>query len=465
MRKTKIVCTIGPASENPEVFRRMCLNGLNVARLNFSHGTHEEHQKKIDMIKAVREELNLPIAIMLDTKGPEYRIRTFKGGKIHLNDGDEFTFTTREVEGDEHIVSVSYKGLAEDLAPGDRILVNNGLVIFEVTEILGTEINCKVLTGGVLSDRKSMSFPGKVMRQVYLSEQDKSDLLFGIRNGVDFVAASFVSCKQDMLDNHRELNDLCHKMDPTRFTTLACYAMCGPFNPVAHITDTVSWNLYLGWYVPGLFLNDLWMDFFHKVYPDRCLGYSEYGCEGMPNLHSSHPHRGDHSEEYQAIYHEYMLKCFERHPWMWATHVWNMFDFAADARNQGGEPGMNHKGLITFDRKTRKDSFYLYKAYWSKKPFVHICSKRYEDRTEDSITVKVYSNQNEVSLFVNGDKIETKHGEHIFVFTVPMRAEVQVKATAGETSDDAVFRKVSKPNPNYVLKDSGDKGANWTNKE
>ena len=200
MRKTKIVCTIGPASENPEVFRRMCLNGLNVARLNFSHGTHEEHQKKIDMIKAVREELNLPIAIMLDTKGPEYRIRTFKGGKIHLNDGDEFTFTTREVEGDEHIVSVSYKGLAEDLAPGDRILVNNGLVIFEVTEILGTEINCKVLTGGVLSDRKSMSFPGKVMRQVYLSEQDKSDLLFGIRNGVDFVAASFVSCKQDMVD-------------------------------------------------------------------------------------------------------------------------------------------------------------------------------------------------------------------------------------------------------------------------
>lgn len=271
--------------------------------------------------------------------------------------------------------------------------------------------------------------------------------------------------KKDMLDNHRELNDLCHKMDPTRFTTLACYAMCGPFNPVAHITDTVSWNLYLGWYVPGLFLNDLWMDFFHKVYPDRCLGYSEYGCEGMPNLHSSHPHRGDHTEEYQAIYHEYMLKCFERHPWMWATHVWNMFDFAADARNQGGEPGMNHKGLITFDRKTKKDSFYLYKAYWSKKPFVHICSKRYEDRTEDNITVKVYSNQNEVSLFVNGDKIETKHGEHIFSFTVPMCAEVQVKATAGETSDDAVFHKVSKPNPNYVLKDSGDKGANWTNKE
>ena len=200
MRKTKIICTIGPASESPEVFRRMCLEGLNVARLNFSHGTHEEHQKKIDMIKAVREELNLPIAIMLDTKGPEYRIRTFRDGSVTLREGDAFTFTTRELEGDEHIVSVSYPGLADDLAPGDRILVNNGLVIFEVREIENTEIRCTVLTGGVLSNRKSMSFPGKVLRQTFLSEQDKADLLFGIRNGVDFVAASFVSTKQDMLD-------------------------------------------------------------------------------------------------------------------------------------------------------------------------------------------------------------------------------------------------------------------------
>ena len=200
MRKTKIICTIGPASESPEVFRRMCLEGLNVARLNFSHGTHAEHQKKIDMIKAVREELNLPIAIMLDTKGPEYRIRTFQNGKITLRDGDPFTFTTREVEGNDSIVSVSYAGLADDLEPGDRVLVNNGLVIFEVERIEGTEIRCRVLTGGVLSDRKSMSFPGKVLRQTFLSEQDKSDLLFGIRNGVDFVAASFVSCKQDLLD-------------------------------------------------------------------------------------------------------------------------------------------------------------------------------------------------------------------------------------------------------------------------
>ena len=180
--------------------------------------------------------------------------------------------------------------------------------------------------------------------------------------------------KRDMLDNHRVLNDLCHEMDKTRLTTLACYAMCGPFNPVAHITDLVSWNLYLGWYVPGLFLNDLWMDFFHLCYPNRALGFSEYGAEGMPNLHSEHPRRGDHTEEYQAIYHEYMLRCFERHSWLWSTHVWNMYDFAADARDQGGEPGMNHKGLVTFDRKTKKDSFYIYKAWWSDEPFVHILS-------------------------------------------------------------------------------------------
>ncbi len=207
MKKTKIICTIGPASESPEIFRKMCLNGLNVARLNFSHGTHEEHQKKIDMIKAVREELNLPIAIMLDTKGPEYRIRTFEEGKITLKDGDHFTFTTRDIVGDQSIVAVSYAGMINDLEVGDRILVNNGLVIFEVEELEGTEAHCRVITGGVLSDRKSMSFPGKVMRQKFLSEQDKEDLLFGIRHQVDFIAASFVSSKQDLVDMRSFLHE------------------------------------------------------------------------------------------------------------------------------------------------------------------------------------------------------------------------------------------------------------------
>ena len=266
---------------------------------------------------------------------------------------------------------------------------------------------------------------------------------------------------RDMRDNHHVLNDLCHEMDKTRLTTLACYAMCGPFNPVAHITDLVSWNLYLGWYVPGLFLNDLWMDFFHLCYPNRALGFSEYGAEGMPNLHSSHPRRGDHTEEYQAIYHEYMLRCFDRHKWLWATHVWNMYDFAADARDQGGEPGMNHKGLVTFDRKTKKDSFYIYKAWWSDEPFVHICSKRYADRTENEIEVKVYSNQKNVTLYVDGEKLAEQEGEHIFKFRVKLNGETKVQAVAGDSIDDAVFRKVDAPNPDYKLTKKKSTSANW----
>ena len=266
--------------------------------------------------------------------------------------------------------------------------------------------------------------------------------------------------KADMLDNHRELNDLCHKMDSTRLTTLACYAMCGPFNPVAHITDLVSWNLYLGWYVPGLFLNDLWMGFFHLVYPNRPLGFSEYGAEGMPNLHSAHPRRGDHTEEYQAKYHEYMLKCFDRHPWLWSTHVWNMFDFAADARDQGGEPGMNHKGLVTFDRKLKKDPFYLYKAYWSKEPFVHLCGSRYVDRAEDVTEIKVYSNLPEVSLYKDGQLVETKQGDKVFTFQLPITGKHSIEARSGEHSSVILVNKVDAPNPDYAM-DNRKNVTNW----
>ena len=267
--------------------------------------------------------------------------------------------------------------------------------------------------------------------------------------------------KKDMLDNHRQLNDLCHEMDKTRLTTLACYAMCGPFNRSAHITDMVSWNLYLGWYVPGFILDDLWMGFFHLCFPNRPFGYSEYGAEGMPNLHSTHPHRGDHTEEYQAKYHEYMLRCFKRHPWMWATHVWNMFDFAADARDQGGEPGMNHKGLVTFDRKTKKDSFYLYKAWWSDEAFVHICSKRFVERTGSTATVKVYSNQSTVALYVNGNKVGEQTGEHVFTFKVPLNGELHIQAVAGDRTDESVIRHVDTPNPEYKLHKTKSKSANW----
>ena len=267
--------------------------------------------------------------------------------------------------------------------------------------------------------------------------------------------------KKDMLDNHRVLNDLVHKMDPTRPTTLACYAMCGPFNKVAHISDLVSWNLYLGWYVPGLFLNDLWIDFFHWKYPKRPLGYSEYGCEAMTNLHSSHPKREDQTEEYQCVYHEYLLKCFDKRPFMWATHVWNMFDFAADARDQGGEPGMNHKGLVTFDRKTKKDSFYLYKAWWSGEPFVHICSKRYVDRCETTTNVKVYSNQKTVTLYANGEKVAEQTGDKIFNFQIPLSGEVKLEAVSGELKDRSVVRYADTPNPDYILKKGEGKGKNW----
>ena len=268
--------------------------------------------------------------------------------------------------------------------------------------------------------------------------------------------------KADMMDNHRVLNDLIHEMDPSRPTTLACYAMCGPFNRVAHdVSDIVSWNLYLGWYVPGLFLNDLWIDFVHAVYPNRCLGYSEYGCEAMTNLHSSHPKREDQTEEYQAVYHEYLLRCFDKRPFMWATHVWNMFDFAADARDQGGEAGMNHKGLVTFDRKIRKDSFYLYKCWWNKEPMVHICSKRYVDRCETTTKVKVYSNQPKVTLFVDGKKFGEKVGDKVFEFEVPLSGEIKVEAVAGDLRDESVIRYVSTPNPDYILKEGEGKGANW----
>ena len=207
MRKTKIVCTLGPASDTEEIISAMADAGMNVARINFSHGTHEEHAKKIAMIKKIREEKNIPLPILLDTKGPEFRIRTFKEGKINLKEGDTFTFTTDEVEGDKTRVSVSYKGICEDMKPGDKILLNNGLMVFEVQSVKAPDVVCKVVIGGELSNRKSMFFPEKELNLVYLSEQDKSDLLFGIQQGVDFVACSFVSKAQDILDVRNFLHE------------------------------------------------------------------------------------------------------------------------------------------------------------------------------------------------------------------------------------------------------------------
>ena len=207
MRKTKIICTIGPACTNEKTLTQMCLAGMNVARLNFSHGSHEEHKEKIELIKRVRDNLDRPIPIMLDTKGPEYRIKTFAAGSVEIPDGADFIFTTEDIVGDETRVAVSFEGLIEDLCIGDRILVNNGLVVFEVRELTETEAICTTIVGGILSNRKSMSFPNKVMSGPYLSEQDKADILFGIENDVDFVAASFVSTKADVVSLRQFLND------------------------------------------------------------------------------------------------------------------------------------------------------------------------------------------------------------------------------------------------------------------
>ena len=284
-----------------------------------------------------------------------------------------------------------------------------------------------------------------------------SIVVWGVSNEITISGRKY---KKQMLENHHVLNDLCHKMDPTRLTTLACYAVCHPFHPVSKITDLVGWNLYLGWYVPFLWLNDLWISFYHFVYPERCLCYSEYGAEGMPNLHSKKPKRGDNSEEYHSKYHEYMLECFKRHPYMWAHYYWNMFDFAADARNQGGEPGMNHKGLMTFDRKTKKDAFYLYKAYWNKKDkFVYLAGKRYEFRSAPKQTITVYSNLDEVSLYHNGKLVGTKKGENVFKFEIILEDQNKLEVKAGDYTDTGVIYKVDSERPEYRLA-KGD-SSNW----
>ena len=255
--------------------------------------------------------------------------------------------------------------------------------------------------------------------------------------------------------HHKELNEFCHKEDPSRFTTIACFSVMTIFNRIAHITDVASYNLYWGWYVPITRVTGLICDMWHLFYPQGPIGLSEYGAEAMPNLHSAHPRRGDNTEEYQAIYHEKMIDVINKRPYLWATHVWNMFDFAADARNQGGEPGMNHKGLVTFDRKTKKDSFYAYKAYWSEEPFIHLCSKRFVNRTGSKTLVKVYTNQKEVSLYQNGKLIATKSGDKIFKFKIKMDPTNEIVVKSGDLEDKGTIIKVVAKDPSYIVKKGG----------
>ncbi|MBE6791148.1 MAG: glycoside hydrolase family 2 protein [Ruminococcaceae bacterium] len=260
---------------------------------------------------------------------------------------------------------------------------------------------------------------------------------------------------EDLLENHRILNDLCHEMDKTRLTTVAAVSMCDMNDPYLQIPDVVSYNHYFGWYGGETAMNGPWFDKFHETHPTIPIGCSEYGCEAL-NWHTSDPLQGDYTEEYQAYYHEELIKQFFTRKYMWATHVWNMFDFGADARNEGGENGQNHKGLVTFDRKYKKDSFYAYKAWLSDEKFVHICGKRYIDRVEDVTKVTVYSNLPEVELFCNGVSLGKKESaEHFFYFDVPNCGESVLKAVAGEFTDESLIRKVDTFNEAYRLREKG----------
>ncbi len=277
-----------------------------------------------------------------------------------------------------------------------------------------------------------------------------SIVVWGLSNEI-----SIGGSDEDLLENHRILNDLVHDMDKTRLTTIAAVSMCKMDDPYLQIPDVVSYNHYFGWYGGDTSMNGPWFDKFHEMHPTIPIGCSEYGCEAL-NWHTSDPKQGDYTEEYQAYYHEELIKQLFTRKYMWATHVWNMFDFGADARAEGGENGQNHKGLVTMDRKYKKDSFFAYKAWLSDDPFVHICSKRYVDRVEDVTKVTVYSNLPEVELFVNGESIGKKTADdHFFYFDVENKGESTIVAKAGEFSDESFIRKVEERNMDYVLVEKG----------
>lgn len=278
-----------------------------------------------------------------------------------------------------------------------------------------------------------------------------SIVVWGLSNEITMRGAE----DPDLLENHRILNDLCHKLDPTRLTTLAALSICPMDAEYIHIPDVVSYNHYFGWYGGETDMNGPWFDKFHEKYPNTPIGCSEYGAEAL-NWHTSNPQQGDYTEEYQAHYHEELIRQFYTRPYIWATHVWNMFDFGCDARAEGGENGQNHKGLVTIDRKYKKDAFYAYKAWLSDDPFVHLCGKRYVDRVEDVTKVTVYSNQPEVELFANGQSLGVqKAADHFFYFEVPNSGETDLEAVAGQCRDTSHIRKVDTFNEAYRLKEAG----------
>lgn len=283
-----------------------------------------------------------------------------------------------------------------------------------------------------------------------------SIVVWGLSNEITIAGSN-----PNLIKNHKDLNDMVHKMDKTRLTTIAAVSMCDIDDEYVHISDVLSYNHYFGWYGGSTEMNGPWFDNFHKKYPNKPIGISEYGCEAL-NWHTSNPTQGDYTEEYQAYYHEELIKQIADRPYLWATHVWNMFDFAADARAEGGENGMNHKGLVTFDRKYKKDSFYAYKAWLSDSPVLHLCSKRYVDRVEDVTKVTVYSNCDEVELFADGVSVgKQKKGKYpFFYFEVKNEGTTELKAVSGDLTDTATINKVDTPNEAYIMKEEG-QVINW----
>lgn len=286
-----------------------------------------------------------------------------------------------------------------------------------------------------------------------------SIICWGLSN--EITATGGVS--KDLIENHKELNRLCHSLDSTRPTTMAHVFMLDPDEEIVTLPDIRSYNLYYGWYVGNWNGNDQWFDEFHRMHPNTVIGLSEFGADANPAYQSAAPEQGDWSESYQAVYHEHMLQMWSERPYIWAMHVWNMFDFGADGRDEGGKPGQNQKGLVTFDRKLKKDAFYIYKAYLSKEPFVHLCGRRYIDRTEEITEIKVYSNQTEVQLLVDGKPFDVHTGNKIFLFRVPITGEHEIEARSGKWSDRIFIRKTSESNPGY--RKAGREVINWFDKE
>ncbi len=288
--------------------------------------------------------------------------------------------------------------------------------------------------------------------------------VWGLSN--EITAASAVN--QDLLENHRLLNDLCHRLDPTRPTAMANVFMLETDSPILEIPDVNSYNLYFGWYLGELEQNEAFFDEYHSKYPHRPIGFSEYGADANPRFQNSKPEKGDYSESYQAVYHEHMLEMIEQRPWLWATHVWNLFDFAADGRDEGGKHGENQKGLVTFDRQTKKDAFYLYKAAWNKEPMVHICGSRYVDRAEDVTEIKVYSNADRVSLYVDGRLFATQEARRVFRFRVPISSGQTdghvIEARAAGQSHSIRVRRAEEENPDYIFVKKQDV-VNWFDQE